>query len=221
MADGEPPKMTAEVALKQVSAARDFYEVLGVEQKSDSVTIRKAYRKIAMLLHPDKNPGDAAKDAFQKVGEAMGTLSDDAKRKKYDTALRVGAKRWKPMSSQQQAQSQAMQAAMAAAASQQRANAAQQAQAHWAAQAQAAHKAGAVGSGKVCVQRLQCPSCRSSLEVDLSAHRVGAEVVIKCPKCSGTVRTNVLPHTAEQVRPARRCCDARPVIMRFAMRARI
>ena len=70
--------------MKQVNGARDFYGVLGVTISTEQVEVRKAYRKLSMLLHPDKNPSPEACEAFKKVGEAMTTLSDPAKRAQYN-----------------------------------------------------------------------------------------------------------------------------------------
>ncbi len=66
-------------------AADDFYSVLGVAKSADAATIKKAYRKLAKDLHPDKNPGNAAAEAkFKSVNRAFDTLSNDTKRKLYD-----------------------------------------------------------------------------------------------------------------------------------------
>jgi curved DNA-binding protein len=64
---------------------KDYYKVLGVERKASADDIRKAYRKLAMQHHPDKNPGDKkAEDKFKEINEAYQVLSDDQKRARYD-----------------------------------------------------------------------------------------------------------------------------------------
>jgi molecular chaperone DnaJ len=64
---------------------RDYYEVLGVSRTSSVDEIKKAYRKLAVKYHPDKNPGDAeAEEKFKEAAEAYGVLSDDEKRGRYD-----------------------------------------------------------------------------------------------------------------------------------------
>lgn len=65
--------------------ARDYYEILGVEKTTDAEEIRRAYRRLAMKYHPDRNPGDAEAEAkFKEAAEAYEVLSDEAKRKRYD-----------------------------------------------------------------------------------------------------------------------------------------
>ncbi|MFV1993860.1 MAG: molecular chaperone DnaJ [Verrucomicrobiales bacterium] len=66
-------------------AKRDYYEVLGVEKTSDKTVIKKAYRKLAVKYHPDKNPDDAsAEEKFKEVGAAYDVLMDEQKRAAYD-----------------------------------------------------------------------------------------------------------------------------------------
>src|SRR5665647_2127551 len=64
---------------------RDFYEILGVGKSSTADEIKKAYRKVAMQFHPDRNPGDhTAEDKFKEAAEAYEILSDQDKRAQYD-----------------------------------------------------------------------------------------------------------------------------------------
>jgi len=66
-------------------AKRDFYEVLGVSRDVDEATLKSAYRKLALQLHPDRNPGDAeAEEKFKEASEAYAVLSDLEKRRAYD-----------------------------------------------------------------------------------------------------------------------------------------
>lgn len=64
---------------------RDFYEILGVGKTADQDVIKKAYRKLAMQFHPDKNPDNpAAEEKFREAAEAYEVLSDSTKRARYD-----------------------------------------------------------------------------------------------------------------------------------------
>lgn len=64
---------------------KDYYKILGVDKNATQDDIKKAYRKLAMKYHPDKNPGDkSAEEKFKEITEANEVLSDPEKRKKYD-----------------------------------------------------------------------------------------------------------------------------------------
>src|ERR1051325_7074299 len=68
-----------------MSTKRDYYEILGVAKDSAADDIKKAYRKVAMQFHPDRNPGDkAAEEKFKEAAEAYEVLSDADKRARYD-----------------------------------------------------------------------------------------------------------------------------------------
>ncbi len=64
---------------------KDYYKTLGVDRSADDAAIKKAYRKLAMQYHPDRNPGDKrAEEHFKEVNEAYQVLSDAEKRSRYD-----------------------------------------------------------------------------------------------------------------------------------------
>ena len=66
-------------------AKRDYYEILGVDKSATKDEMKKAYRKIAIKYHPDKNPDDKeAEEKFKEAAEAYDVLSDDEKRQRYD-----------------------------------------------------------------------------------------------------------------------------------------
>lgn len=68
-----------------IMAKRDYYQVLGVERGATEEEIKKAYRKMALKYHPDKNPGDkTAEERFKEISEAYAVLSDSQKRAQYD-----------------------------------------------------------------------------------------------------------------------------------------
>lgn len=69
----------------------DYYEILGVDKSASEADIKKAYRKVAMKYHPDKNPGDAkAEEKFKEAAEAYEVLRDPEKRQRYDQFGKAG-----------------------------------------------------------------------------------------------------------------------------------
>src|SRR3989337_4555424 len=68
-----------------MSTKRDYYEILGITKSASPEEIKKAYRKIAIKFHPDKNPDDpTAEDKFKEAAEAYEVLSNQDKRARYD-----------------------------------------------------------------------------------------------------------------------------------------
>jgi DnaJ family protein C protein 7 len=75
----------AELEMKK-SKRKDYYKILGLEKDCTETEVKKAYRKLAIIHHPDKNPGDEeAADRFKEIQEAHETLSDSQKRARYDS----------------------------------------------------------------------------------------------------------------------------------------
>lgn len=73
-------------------ATNDYYAVLGVKESAGADEIKKAYRKLALKYHPDKNAGDKkSEEQFKKLSEAYYTLGDEKRRKEYDMVRKGGA----------------------------------------------------------------------------------------------------------------------------------
>ena len=78
-----PP--TADAAdIKRIRASSDLYEILGITSAADEARLKRAYRKLALGLHPDKNDAEGSAEAFKSVSNAFAILSDADKRRKYD-----------------------------------------------------------------------------------------------------------------------------------------
>ncbi|MGC2574762.1 MAG: molecular chaperone DnaJ [Candidatus Nitrosopolaris sp.] len=74
-----------------MSSKRDYYEILGISKNSSKEDIKNAYRKLALQYHPDRNKSHGAEEKFKEISEAYAVLSDEEKRKRYDTYGHVGA----------------------------------------------------------------------------------------------------------------------------------
>jgi len=73
-------------------ADKDYYAIIGVKEDASQNEIKKAYRKLAVKYHPDKNPGNKrAEDHFKKISEAYYSLGDEKRRKEYDNLRKMGA----------------------------------------------------------------------------------------------------------------------------------
>lgn len=70
--------------IRKIKSERDYYAILGVEKSCSVDEIRKAYRKLSLKVHPDKNKAPGAEEAFKTVSKAFKCLSDDELRKQYD-----------------------------------------------------------------------------------------------------------------------------------------
>ena len=74
--------------MSPASDKRDYYEVLGVTKNAEPDAIKRAYRKIALRYHPDKNPGNKeAEESFKEAAEAYEVLSDQQKRDRRETTM--------------------------------------------------------------------------------------------------------------------------------------
>ncbi|XP_012724326.1 dnaJ homolog subfamily B member 14 [Fundulus heteroclitus] len=70
--------------VQRIKRSKDYYEVLGVNKEAGDDELKKAYRKLALKFHPDKNHAPGATEAFKKIGNAYSVLSNPAKRRQYD-----------------------------------------------------------------------------------------------------------------------------------------
>jgi len=71
-------------AVKRITDCKDIYQVLEVSKDYSEADLKKAYRKLALLMHPDKNKAPGSTEAFKAVGKAYSILSDKEKRRQYD-----------------------------------------------------------------------------------------------------------------------------------------
>ncbi|CAL7952275.1 unnamed protein product [Xylocopa violacea] len=72
------------VYVERIKKCKDYYEILGVSKEATDSDIKKAYKKLALQLHPDKNKAPGAAEAFKAIGNAVAILTDVEKRKQYD-----------------------------------------------------------------------------------------------------------------------------------------
>ncbi|XP_015126298.1 dnaJ homolog subfamily B member 12 [Diachasma alloeum] len=70
--------------VKRIKKCKDYYEILGVTKEATDSEIKKAYKKLALQLHPDKNKAPGAAESFKAIGNAVAVLTDTEKRKQYD-----------------------------------------------------------------------------------------------------------------------------------------
>lgn len=70
--------------VKRIKKCKDYYEILGVSKDATDSDVKKAYKKLALQLHPDKNKAPGAAEAFKAIGNAVAILTDVEKRKQYD-----------------------------------------------------------------------------------------------------------------------------------------
>jgi molecular chaperone DnaJ len=74
-----------------MSSKKDYYDVLNIQRNASKEEIKNSYRKLALQYHPDRNKSPGAEEKFKEISEAYAVLSDDEKRKRYDTYGHVGA----------------------------------------------------------------------------------------------------------------------------------
>ncbi|KAM3606215.1 uncharacterized protein V6R79_012864 [Siganus canaliculatus] len=71
-------------AVRKIKSCKDYYQILGVEKTASEEDLKKAYRKLALKFHPDKNHAPGATEAFKAIGNAYAVLSNAEKRRQYD-----------------------------------------------------------------------------------------------------------------------------------------
>ncbi|XP_068184279.1 dnaJ homolog subfamily B member 12a isoform X2 [Antennarius striatus] len=71
-------------AVRKIKSCKDYYQILGVEKTASEEDLKKAYRKLALKFHPDKNHAPGATEAFKAIGNAYAVLSNTDKRRQYD-----------------------------------------------------------------------------------------------------------------------------------------
>ena len=76
---------------REIIRCKDYYKMLGIDRNADDSTLKKAYRKKALKVHPDKNNSPQASEAFKKINAAMACLSDPQKRRQYNQLGSVDA----------------------------------------------------------------------------------------------------------------------------------
>jgi curved DNA-binding protein CbpA len=74
-----------------LTGMKDYYAILGVRREADAIEIKRSYRKLAILYHPDKNPDASAEAFFKEINEAYEILSDHLQKAAYDTQLQYPA----------------------------------------------------------------------------------------------------------------------------------
>ncbi|XP_034537563.1 dnaJ homolog subfamily B member 12a [Notolabrus celidotus] len=81
---GKPYTADQLEAVRKIKSCKDYYQILGVEKTASEEDLKKAYRKLALKFHPDKNHAPGATEAFKAIGNAYAVLSNTEKRRQYD-----------------------------------------------------------------------------------------------------------------------------------------
>ena len=84
MADEQAEILKKDSMCKAIIGKKDYYDILGLDKSANEEEIRKAYKKMAIKFHPDKNDSKYAADAFKKVSHAFSVLSNKEKKQNYD-----------------------------------------------------------------------------------------------------------------------------------------